>query len=48
MDMAARVFLNGIGGVFVGIAVLYVMMKLLAIVAGSPAPGAAPPARTSP
>ena len=34
MVTAFSVFINGISGVFTGIAVLYVMMKLLAIVAG--------------
>ncbi len=33
MVTAFSVFINGISGVFTGIAVLYLMMKLLAIVA---------------
>ena len=43
MDTASSVFINGIAGVFTGIAVLYVMMKILALVAGRPAPDSAPP-----
>ena len=34
VDTAFSVFINGIGGVFTGIAVLYVMMKILSVVAG--------------
>jgi low affinity Fe/Cu permease len=36
MNTAFDVFINGIAGVFTGIAVLYVMMKILAITAGRP------------
>ncbi|MCH7747931.1 MAG: hypothetical protein IH939_07525 [Acidobacteria bacterium] len=43
MHTASSVFINGIAGVFTGIAVLYVMMKILSFVAGRPAPGSAPP-----
>ena len=45
MDTASSVFVfvNGIAGVFTGIAVLYVMMKLLSLVVGRPGPGSAPP-----
>ena len=44
MNTASSVFINGIAGVFTGIAVLYVMMKILSLVAGRSAPGPAPPA----
>ncbi len=44
MHTASDVFINGIAGVFTGIAVLYIMMKMLSYVAGRPAPGSAPPA----
>ena len=44
MDTASSVFLNGIGGVFTGIAVLYVMMKVLSATAGRPASPAQAPA----
>jgi hypothetical protein len=37
MDSAVSVFLNGISGVFAGIAVLYILMKILARAAGRPA-----------
>ena len=43
MDTASSVFLNGIVGVFTGIAVLYVMMKILSVTAGRSASGSAPP-----
>ena len=36
MNTASSVFINGIAGVFTGIAVLYIMMKILAITAGRP------------
>jgi hypothetical protein len=42
MDTATSVFINGISGVFTGIAVLYLMMKMLARVVGRPAPDAPP------
>ena len=44
MNTAFDVFINGIAGVFTGIAVLYVMMKMLFLVAGRPTSGSAPPA----
>lgn len=44
MHTASGVFINGIAGVFTGIAVLYIMMKMLSYVVGRPAPGPAPPA----
>ncbi len=44
MDTASSVFINGISGVFTGIAVLYVMMKVLAFVVGRPATGSTPSA----
>lgn len=34
MDQAINVFLNGLGGVFVGMAVLYLTIKLLSFVVG--------------
>ena len=43
MDTAFSVFINGIAGVFTGIAVLYVMMKILSFTAGRPTSGSAPP-----
>ena len=43
MHTASGVFINGIVGVFTGIAVLYIMMKMLSYVAGRPAQGHAPP-----
>ena len=43
MDTASSVFINGIAGVFTGMAVLYGMMKILSFVAGRPAQGSAPP-----
>ena len=43
MTTASGVFINGIAGVFTGIAVLYGMMKMLSFVAGRPAPDSAPP-----
>ncbi len=36
MEPTLSVFLNGIGGVFAGMAVLYVTMKILALVAKNP------------
>ena len=36
METTLSVFLNGIGGVFAGMAVLYVTMKILALVAQNP------------
>ena len=44
MVTPVSVFINGVAGVFTGIAVLYVMMKVLAFVAGRPATGSAPSA----
>ena len=44
MDTASSVFINGISGVFTGIAVLYVMMKILAVIAGRPAAAVQPAA----
>ena len=35
MEQALEVFLNGIGGVFAGMGLLYVAIKLLALVPGS-------------
>lgn len=32
MDIAVSIFINGLSGVFVGIGLLYLMMKLLALV----------------
>ena len=43
MDTASSVFISGIAGVFTGIAVLYVTMKILSVTAGRPAAGSAPP-----
>ena len=43
MNTASSVFINGIAGVFTGIGVLYVMMKILSFVAGRPTPDSAPP-----
>ena len=43
MNTASSVFINGIAGVFTGIGVLYVIMKILSFVAGRPTPGSAPP-----
>ena len=43
MNTASSVFINGIAGVFTGIGVLYVMMKILSFVGGRPPPGSAPP-----
>ena len=37
METTLSVFLNGIGGVFAGMAVLYVAMKVISLVAGSSA-----------
>ena len=37
MEQALEVFLNGIGGVFAGMAVLYLCIRLLALVADKPA-----------
>ena len=37
METTLSVFLNGISGVFAGMAVLYLTMKTLALVAASPA-----------
>lgn len=45
MNTAFDVFINGIAGVFTGIAVLYVMMKILAVTAGRQAVTGPPPAR---
>lgn len=42
MDTASSIFINGITGVFAGIAVLYLAMKLLAVTAGRPTPPPAP------
>ena len=43
MNTASSVFINGIAGVFTGIGVLYVMMKILSFVGGRQTPGSAPP-----
>ena len=45
MITVSDIFLNGVAGVFTGIALLYLMMKLLAVTLGRPA--ADPPDRTS-
>ena len=42
MTTATDIFVNGVAGVFTGIAVLYLLMRLLAAVLGRPARGAAP------
>ena len=34
MEQALEVFINGIGGVFAGIAMLYVSIRLIALAAG--------------
>ncbi len=39
---ATDIFVNGVIGVFTGIAVLYLLMRVLAAVLGRPAPEAAP------
>jgi Na+-transporting methylmalonyl-CoA/oxaloacetate decarboxylase gamma subunit len=39
---ATDIFVNGVIGVFTGIAVLYVLMRVLAAVLGRPAPESAP------
>ena len=47
MDTASSgfsVFINGIAGVFTGIAVLYVMMKILSVTVGRPASAGSPSA----
>jgi len=36
VETTLSVFLNGIGGVFAGMAVLYITMKILALVAKNP------------
>ncbi len=36
METTLSVFLNGMGGVFAGMAILYLTMKALALVAGNP------------
>ncbi len=33
MDTALSVFINGIGGVFAGMAILYITMKLISLIA---------------
>ena len=45
METTLSVFLNGIGGVFAGMAVLYVTMKAISLVAGSPPEKPAKPAK---
>lgn len=43
MNSAFSIFINGLSGVFVGIGLLYLMMKLLALVSDRSAqPGAKP------
>ena len=42
MITATDIFVNGVVGVFTGIAVLYLLMRVLAAVLGRPAPGPAP------
>ncbi|MDP6579141.1 MAG: hypothetical protein QF681_00675 [Vicinamibacterales bacterium] len=44
MESVFSVFINGISGVFTGIAVLYVMMKVLSLTAGRPASASSPAA----
>ena len=47
MATAFSVFINGISGVFTGIAVLYVLMKLLAIAAPRSTADPTPPKPTT-
>ena len=42
MTTASDIFVNGVIGVFTGIAVLYVLMRVLAAVLDRPAPESAP------
>ena len=42
MTTATDIFVNGVIGVFAGIAVLYVLMRVLAAVLGRPTPEPAP------
>ena len=42
MTTATDIFVNGVIGVFVGIAVLYVLMRILAVTAGRPARESSP------
>ena len=42
MTTAIDIFVNGIVGVFTGIAVLYLLMRILAATAGRPARESAP------
>ena len=42
MTTATDIFVNGVVGVFTGIAVLYLLMRLLAAVLGRPSSEAAP------
>ena len=42
MTTATDIFVNGVIGVFTGIAVLYVLMRVLAAVLGRPAPESVP------
>lgn len=42
MTTATDIFVNGVAGVFAGIAVLYLLMRVLAAVLGCPAAGPAP------
>lgn len=42
MTTATDIFVNGVIGVFTGIAVLYVLMRVLAAVLGRPAPESTP------
>jgi Na+-transporting methylmalonyl-CoA/oxaloacetate decarboxylase gamma subunit len=39
MSEAFRIFINGITGVFAGMAILYLVVKLIALTAGRPASG---------
>ncbi|HLB31112.1 MAG TPA: hypothetical protein VJN91_06250 [Gammaproteobacteria bacterium] len=39
MSEAFRVFINGITGVFAGMTILYLVIKLIALAAGRQAPG---------
>lgn len=42
MTTATDIFVNGVAGVFAGVAVLYLLMRVLAAVLGRPAEGPAP------
>ena len=39
---ATDIFVNGVAGVFAGVAVLYLLMRVLAAILGRPAEGPAP------